>query len=78
MSQDLEVLPGLELVLRLVAGELEAMTCRSCGGPLSDSKIMLREHDLRQIVIEVACRACGEAVLLSVQPQAEDGKAGVR
>ena len=78
MSREAGITPGLELVLRLVAAEAETMSCRGCEEPLSNSTVTLREHDLQRVVVEVRCRSCGNAVLLGVAPEAEEGRAGVR
>lgn len=80
MSQrrQIEQSPGLRLLLRLVAEEAATRQCQSCGGPLSNSRITLQEHDLQKAVIAVACRACEERVLVRVEPEAGQGTAGVR
>ena len=78
MSREARITPGLELVLRLVAAEAETMSCRTCEEPLSHPAITLREHDLQRMVVEVRCRSCGNAMLLGVEPEAEEGRAGVR
>lgn len=76
-GRGLEGSPGLELLLRLVAGQLGSGRCEHCQGSLSGSTVALREHDLRQVVVEVTCRSCGEAMLLRVEPEADDGVARV-
>lgn len=78
MSPEVGITPGLELVLRLVAAEAETMSCRGCDEPLSNPAITLREHDLQHVVVEVRCRSCGDALVLGVEPEAEEGRAGVR
>jgi hypothetical protein len=69
--------PGMELLVRLVAQQLEARSCTRCGRSLAGSQITLREHDAAQVVIEVGCRACDEPLLLRVEPEADDGVARV-
>lgn len=69
--------PGIELLIRLVAQQLEARSCTRCGRSLSNSRITLREHDAGQVVIEASCRACDEPLLLKVEPEADDGVARV-
>jgi RNase P subunit RPR2 len=78
VSPEVGITPGLELVLRLVAAEAETMSCRGCEEPLSNPAITLREHDLQHVVVEVRCRSCGDAFALRVEPEAEEGRAGVR
>jgi len=80
MSQrrQIEQSPGLGLLLRLVAEEAATRQCQSCGGPLSNARITLQEHDLQRAVIAVACCACDEKVIVRVEPEAGRGTAGVR
>lgn len=77
-GRQIERSPGLTLLLRLVAEEAATKQCQRCGGPLSNSRITLQEHDLERAVIAVACRACDEKVLVRVEPEARQGAAGVR
>ena len=76
--RQVEQSPGLRLLLRLVAEEAATKQCQRCGGPLSNSRITLQEHDLERAVVVVACRACDEKVLVRVEPEAGQGTADIR
>jgi DNA-directed RNA polymerase subunit RPC12/RpoP len=80
MSQrrQIEQATGTGLLLGLVAQEAATRQCARCGGTLSNSRITLRAQDPQQAVVAVACRACGEEVLVRVEPDAGRGTARVR
>lgn len=76
-QQQVQRVPGLELLLRLVAEQLETQRCQGCGATLANSRVALRAHDLQHAVIEVTCSTCSDSVLVRVEPQAREGTASV-
>ncbi len=66
---------GVDLLLRVVADQAGRTSCAHCGARLAGASVAIREQDPEQIVIEIACAACGHPVLLRVEPEADGGVA---
>lgn len=69
---------GVDLLLRVVAGQLADERCLGCRRLLSDPRLTVREQRVDSIAVDVACRNCGQALVLEVKPEPDGGVARVR
>jgi ribosomal protein S27E len=65
-----------DLLLRVIAVQLEGRRCPGCGRVLAEAPIVLRQQREDAAVAEVRCKGCGHEVLLEVKPGSDGGVAG--
>jgi hypothetical protein len=67
---------GIELVVRVVAGQIGAIPCERCSKPLKQAHIAVREIKPDRIIFEAMCAECEQRTLVQIEPEG-DGVARV-
>ena len=69
---------ALELLARTVAEQISGRPCAGCGRPLKDARVRVRTETEVRITAEFTCRACGERLVVGVEPEHRDGFPEIR